>query len=391
MKKKVLFIGNFNLLQPNAAGLRVLGLSKIFGILGYQSAFIGLRSSDDLEKDTDWNFEPPSYKHLCTANGLSWLLFRSRLRSITEEIEKVRPEFVVLYGSQTIFLLNIFIRLKCRRLGVRVLYDVVDWLESVGGSSWYRFVKNIDTYFLKRVEPFRVDGIIVISTFLRSYYERRASNVVLIPPVFNTDNFFLSEFREEIDKQSIWIYAGLPFSVNSGELDKSNFKDRLDIIIDLFYTLRDKNFRFIVYGLTADEYLSVVPNDSYKIKALSNKIEFKGKVSNSVVKLAYETADYVILIRDKKRSSSAGFPTKIAEAVSHGVRAVTNDFGDMKLYLEDSKFGYILQSPESYISEMTDLISKSKMLNSEISGNDNYPFNYLNYSCEISDLINRAK
>ena len=57
--------------------------------------------------------------------------------------------------------------------------------------------------------------------------------------------------------------------------------------------------------------------------------------------------NYQIFIRPKRRSSDAGFPTKLCESMSVGTPCITNDTGDISLVLKDEKNGFIVKGNDS--------------------------------------------
>ncbi len=58
-------------------------------------------------------------------------------------------------------------------------------------------------------------------------------------------------------------------------------------------------------------------------------------------------ADYQLFIRPNRRSSHAGFPTKLAESMAVGTPVITNKTGDIALYLRDGENGYVVGGAEA--------------------------------------------
>ena len=67
-------------------------------------------------------------------------------------------------------------------------------------------------------------------------------------------------------------------------------------------------------------------------------------------------ADYSIFIRPRRRSSDAGFPTKLAESMAVGTPVITNDTGDVGLYIKDGENGYLLS--EGTADELTAVLKE---------------------------------
>ena len=59
-------------------------------------------------------------------------------------------------------------------------------------------------------------------------------------------------------------------------------------------------------------------------------------------KVIYDS-DFTIFFMPNRKSSNAGFPTKLAESMSVGTPVITNKTGDIGLYLIDKQNGFLLE------------------------------------------------
>ena len=66
---------------------------------------------------------------------------------------------------------------------------------------------------------------------------------------------------------------------------------------------------------------------------MNSKVFFHGIVNNDDVIENLLESDYFILIRDKNKMTQAGFPSKITEAISHGIPVIVTDTSDLKEYI----------------------------------------------------------
>ena len=71
-------------------------------------------------------------------------------------------------------------------------------------------------------------------------------------------------------------------------------------------------------------------------------INVHGRIPQTKVENAVRSADFTIFTRPIRRSSNAGFPTKVAESMAVGTPVITNDTGDISLYLKNGVNGFLL-------------------------------------------------
>ncbi|MHB8828649.1 MAG: glycosyltransferase [Syntrophales bacterium] len=359
MKNKVLYIGNFSFPTGNAAGARVLGNGYLLRELGYNVFYVGLNnslSSDSLLESTKQFYNHFRYYNLPYPVGIKgWLSYKARFKDVMSLIKDEELYAVIIYGSPTISLFDNLIRRWCRKNKIKFLTDCVDWLPSGAGGFFFRLAKFFDTTYQKKYLNSKADGVIAISSYLSNYYNNRGCKTVVIPPIVNIDNFkklYNNNNHNDIIKL---IYVGQPFPVDGRIVKESSYKDRLDKVIDILYCLRDLQFVFNIYGLTKDQYLSVIPGQKDLLDVLGNKIMFCGYIENHEAIKKIAESDFTVLFRDVNRMTTAGFPTKFVETISCGTPIITNRTSDLKQYLQDGKNGYFVE-----IEDKARLLAKIK-------------------------------
>jgi glycosyltransferase involved in cell wall biosynthesis len=343
VENKICIIGNFEFPDGTAAGLRVLGNGRLFKKLGYEVIYIGLSRNclpckDNvpqfryLENFKCYNFEYPT--------GIKeWLFFHKKLHSVKDILSSEGMSLVISYGSLSNSFFAIMLAYYCKRNHIAFVPDVVDWLAGGSGSRMFRIMKWVDTQIQKRVANKLGSGIIMISSCQKDYYRDGRPKLVLPP---------LSTYISDIDKQACinrnvtLVYAGYPFSVDSSVRDRSTFKDRLDVAIELLFLCRDLEFKFNVYGISITEYLLVIPSHRSIIEEMKDKVIFHGRCDRKEIRVATMDADYMFLYRDKNRMTDFGFPTKLVESLSYGTPVITTDTSDILKYINDGCNGYIL-------------------------------------------------
>jgi glycosyltransferase involved in cell wall biosynthesis len=186
------------------------------------------------------------------------------------------------------------------------------------------------------------DGIITVSSHLRNYYKSKSLPVIVVPPLVN-----LNKFKD------------LKFDLDS-KITTSAYKDRLDIVIDSLYELKNKNFIFNIYGISKIEYLKVIKKHQDVLDVLWDRVLFHGIVENSKVLSYIANSDFSILYRESNRLSNSGFPTKFVECISCGTPMITTFTSDLEQYITINRLGFGVD-PKSR-NDFTDLLENSLSL-----------------------------
>lgn len=339
-------MGGFELPDGNAAAHRVMANAKILRQLGYRVILVGVRKSngtglsinaESFEEFECWSIEYPQTKK-------QWWSYLIGLRDLEKFLGMYSEDLsgVIFYNYPAIAQWRF--SLRCRALGGLCITDVTEWYESSGGNLLLRMVKSIDTWLRMHVVIPASDGVITISNWMTARYRRAALPVVEIPPLVDLDALPKQAHVSEPGRRR-FVYVGSPFAVGRVNEKRSNLKDRLDLCVALFHDLhRDrKGFVFDVYGVSEDDYLTVFPEHSEKLREMGASIQFHGRVLNAVAKQVIADSDFSIFFRDKTRVTLAGFPTKLAESISLGTPVISNLYQNVEPYA--SQQGLLLANP----------------------------------------------
>lgn len=268
---------------------------------------------------------------------------------------------------------------------------VMDSVEWYGPSNWrLQYLDPRYYYFcyLWQKEFSKAQGIIAISRLIEQHYLSFLNNVVRIPTITDCSD---TPYRVDI-RESKCIYF-----IFAGRLDKN--KDRLTEFIVALDHLgeRGKNVFLDVYGPDTVELEEQLGDQAYLLNKHQKTIRIHGKVKQEIVKQKCYESDFSVFFRPDRRSSNAGFPTKLGECMTCGTPAFCNDTGDISLVLEDNINGFLIKDLSvEEIYEKLELIltmeleERKKMRLMARKKAEEY-FNYYNYAAEINSvLINAA-
>jgi len=342
-KKKIIYVGNFDFPFGNASGKRVYGNGKLLRAIGYEPIFVGMTrdiknagSLQETEKEYD-GFKYYSYPY--PRGSRDWVNYKQILKSFLTWAEESKDSIyaIICYGSLRLSRFITEVYHWAKKNDIFVVSDCVDWLESKTGNLVFDLAKTADTLYQKVIANRQVDGVICISSYLEKYYHKAGKKTLIIPPLATACERNIR--RSEQEERLQLVYAGSPFKAGIRISDPATLKDRVDIMIDLLGHLKQSNvdFCFYYYGLDKDNYLSVFPGQAETISYLGDSIRFCGMRKNEEVMEKIKEADFTMLIRDVKKSTMAGFPTKVSESISCGTPVITTRTSDIDKYLSEGE------------------------------------------------------
>lgn len=382
MMKKVLYVGGFELPDKNAAAHRVIGNAKVFKELGYEVKLIGL--TNGIVKIGPFHSSGfQSFEEVYPKSNKGWLKFLIDISFVKRMILNEKPEIVILYNYPAMKLFRLM-RL-CRKMNIKVYADITEWYVSEGISLRDQ-IKKIDIKWRMNYLHFKLDGLIVISNYLKSYYEKSVRNIIVVPPLIDCqDNKWdiirdQSKIQDEIVR---FVYSGSP---------GSGGKDRLDIVIDNLKKVSEKfgkTIRFDIIGINLEDYLRNFNQDNFDHPF----VIFHGRLDhNDAIKIVNDS-NFTVFFRDNYIVNNAGFPTKFVESITLGTLVVTNSTSDLPNYYEKygESLGVLIEdldnlSIESGLIEALKF-SKTKMNLIKESHVNRQIFDYRNYIYQFGSFI----
>lgn len=326
----ILYLGGFEMPDGNAAAQRVLAIAKAFPD-DYNVKFLGLTHCDNYT-GTVSGYEYTNLPYPSTKK--EWFNHLAGTREL-DYVKKEKPDAVIAYNYPALGLWRLLC--YCRKRGIKLIADITEWYHPHNALKW------IDTEWRMKILHKKLDGLIVISSYLADYYA--ANRIVKIPPTIDMNTPLWQKEDAESHGGSIsLLYVGSP-----GRGDK----DKLDTIINAIKPY--PNLHLIIVGINEEQYKKL-----YNVSVAPENIVFKGRLNHEAAVKELKKADFSIFFRDPTRVNNAGFPTKYAEAAAAGVPVITNHFSDLPKIVVQGKNGFIADNTAESIS---DTIRKIASLN----------------------------
>lgn len=366
-KGTVLYVGGFELPDKNAAAHRVVSNAKILRELGFKVVFCGVdrgiaAPADSAEDVFGFESFPIPYPQ-STKQWIKQLLTVECYSRLIEGIADLR--LVICYNLHVAPLAGL-IRL-CRKRGIKLVADCTEWYENKLSLNPVKLIKCIDTALCMRAFQKKCDGMIAISSYLADYYKKSVKNMIVVPPLVDlSDEKYCFDGEKPESTVKTLVYSGSP----------SASKEDLGELVASLNSITDCDYRLKIVGITQSEFekmYGIHPNE---------KIEFTGRVSHKEALNAVRCGDYAVIIRPKTRVTTAGFPTKFAEAISVGTAVIANSTSDLAQYLGNGKNGYLINSDSLDVSLRKILLSES------VPPVESDTFDYKNYTAQFNVFLN---
>ncbi len=383
LKGTVVFVTNSYFPYGQAYSQRALNLSRIFRECGYTVKIIAdCTKEKNAEKGCFDGFE----YFVAGDNSKAGRYFNNKRNSLKLLKNIINSDDVkaVLISGGTYDRFD-SVRDICTKKGIPLILEVCEWYDIASfklGKLDFRynqFNKCITKSF------FKADAFITISRLLEEHFKNSGKPTIRIPTVIDCSEF---AYSEKTDNQKIkLIHAG----TSVGKQRKEMFGE---IMFALAEYKEDCPFEYTIFGSNRSTVLENIGNDNQLLESLSDTVKIVGRIPQKEMLQKYCEADFSIFVRPDRRSSHAGFPTKLAESMAAGTPVITNNTGDIGLYLKDGFNGFLLKDgSQQSVKEVLNRIAENRDNLSEMRHNAvktvQEHFSYMEYKQIVDNMLKK--
>lgn len=377
--------------DQNADAQRALALCKSFRDLGYDIVMIGI----DLQQksgtpiiETKRNFFGFSTFTVSKPRTIKELIhYSTSICEIKEIINLYKPEdifAVIALEHEAIALMKLIS--FCKKKNVLFIADAEEWY----GKSNLRFplniAKNLDTFLRMRyVYPKKVKNMICISRFFERHYEKNISHRVVIPGTIDkNDDKWLKIVEYSPNEIFTLGYAGTP--------GLKMEKERLDWLLFVVKELNETGHKcgLKIAGVEQNAVNDILQEDSRKYN-----IEAFGRLPHIDCLNLISSSDFSVIVREDKRVTRAGFPTKLSESFGCGTPVITTKTSNIADFIIDGKTGFLCAdfSKESLKETILEAmkVSRETLKNIHRELKSSCVLQYQEYNQKIYDFFEEIK
>ena len=330
-----------------ASSVRCLNLCKILNELGHKVHVIS-----DFPSEVKNSNDPGccTFESCNVKKELSSIIIARKSLDVLKKHCRIRKPDIIICNARY----DRYFQLVgyCNKMKIPLIVENCEWYDPSSfklGKVDFRYLINqrMITHGFKKAS-----GAISISTLLDNHNRNLGLKSIRIPTILDVLNTKYSCLSNS-DKISI-MYAG--------NMGKS--KELLNPMFDVLSRNKDIRSKIIfhIYGPSKSDVVRHINNSSV-INDLEDVVIMHGKISQIKMPEIMDNADYMFFLRPNRRSSNAGFPTKLGESMATATPVITNKTGDIGMYLGTDYNGFLLESNSA--DELEKVLSKVVNLSNE--------------------------
>lgn len=378
MKDTVIIVGNFVMPDKDAAAHRVLGLAKALDYVGYKVVFQGKNYEKKSKTCHTYNIDNFTWKTRPPYNRKKYYFSCDYIIDTVEEIGWDKVKAIILYHQPSVSAFNLL--RYCDKKAIKLITDTTEWYSIYQlAANKHAFFTTADFYFRILYVNKKIGNMIVISSYLKEFYQNKKSKVIQIPILNINEDYELSD--RSWDDLRI-CYCGSPAK-----------KDLLEPIVKAVQKTNENGTRteLHIVGVNKEDYCKNYPGNH----SFDEYITFYGRVEHSQALSILRKCDFSMIIRRDERYARAGFPTKMVEALSNGVGVIATPCGDIPNYITNGENGYLVKFT-SVEADLLELFNQIAHLSSDEIYRIKYnaletakaSFSAKNYANELYSFLN---
>ena len=359
---------------------RVLHICKAFQMIRCDTYVLADHTKEQLDRGNYGIHENINY-YIIEYSSL-----KEKYKITCDYIDSIKVRYskvVIVLGAHDTYRYHRIIQ-RYESRNTRVVLECCEWYDI---SSFK--LRNIDprywsfNYSIKHIYP-HSKYTISISKYLTQYFKALNSDacVIRVPTILDVSNI---DYNIIDNNSTIRImFAGI-----LGKGKKETFSNFLTA---LSYYDEYVPLEIAIFGGSIENLRFNLGDNQKILDKIIVPIKCYGVVDQNQIELEYKKSDYSIIFRPDRRSSHAGFPTKLAESMAAGTPVIANDTGDIGAIIDDGKNGFICENNSYAIKECLDRILKlsneeKKNIRRNARAYAEEHFDYKNYLSELELIL----
>lgn len=333
----IVFIFSSRFPYGEAYSSRARNLVKLLCECGHHVHVIALKGKEDYCSELDGYDYSCQYVHdpkdFWTLSGIG------THKPYMEALENysLRNSVDLVLSSSMVFVAD-HIEKFCEEKKIPYIIEQCEWYDASifkGGKFNPYYREHVKRIVWKNKS---LDAVIAISSLLEKHYASQGMKTIRIPTILDVKNTQWRNSTTEEGPVRI-IFAG---SIGKG-------KERFDHILTALKEINSDEVRIVldIFGADEQQVRDNLGDQSQILDELKECMVIHGRIPQRDIEDQFRNADYSIFMRPERNSSNAGFPTKLAESMAVGTPVITNNTGDIRMYLINGFNGFLLEKPSS--------------------------------------------
>ena len=371
----------------DAISSRMVSFCKLFSITGNQVHVIAMRSKGGKKTNINYTLDFCDYQIATSEKGSikdSFFGNSKYVSMIKEYLENNHVDAVFSCGTEPYYK---NLEKICHKNHIPLYLEQCEWMDVSSyrfGKYDYRYIRR-NQLILKGYKT--VDGVVAITRLLKDHFDKMGVPVVRIPTILDVNN--INPALATNNKRITLIYTVNP----------SKSKEYMAPVINVLAEDEElrRKFEFHIYGPSRERVIENIGGSTKALDQAGDSVVIHGRVPQEEMEKIQREADFMLFIRPHRQSSDAGFPTKLGESMSVGTPVISNDTGDISLYLHNGVNGFLMRDGNEVEVRMTlmKILSLSNNEHKEMRRNARKTaeesFDYHCYQREIRTLFNMVE
>lgn len=328
----------------SAYSSRVRHFIMAFHDIGYKITMIS--ANLDIEEAKELNISDVEYismkyqQNRITQLGLGVV---QRYKKIVEK-ELSKKKYDAIFVNSITYALPEICKIA-KKNAIPIFVEKCEWYD----ESSFIFGKYNPYYreYIKEINSISPNGYVVISPFFERYYAEKKFKTFLVPTILDVKNI-----KVDLHKKREKICVAFSGSLGNGKEQIAPMAKALDKM-----KAEKTDYIFEFYGPSQQQIKDNI-GDEALYERVKQCFHINGKIPQKDIYSKIAMADFTFFLREKRRSSDAGFPTKLAESMAVGTPVITNATGSIDRYLVNQQNGILLQ--ELSVDNIVDALHYAK-------------------------------